>query len=149
MSSQSICSTMRATVAASGASKGWVVILILERTISAGESLTQGISGRTPRQVLMARQMKEGSQLTPDSMINCGNGTLTLFGRVIHDAPGERFGSLTLEEVLLDHIKPLKVPAWSGAMIGHIDRQFTIPEGTNVEIDATKGTIAMLDPAVR
>ena len=63
--------------------------------------------------------------------------------------PGEGFGSLTLEEVLNDHIKPLKVPAWSGAMIGHIARQFTLPEGVEVEIDATKGTITMLEPAVR
>lgn len=63
--------------------------------------------------------------------------------------PGEGFGSLTLEEVLNDHLKPLNVPAFSGAMIGHIDRQFTIPEGVEVEIDAVKGTIRMLEPAVR
>ena len=42
----------------------------------------------------------ETTQLTPDSIINCGNGTLTLFGRVIHDAPGERFGSLSMADVL-------------------------------------------------
>jgi muramoyltetrapeptide carboxypeptidase len=63
--------------------------------------------------------------------------------------PGEGYGSLTLEEVLNDHLKPLNVPAFSGAMIGHIDRQFTIPEGVEVEIDAGKGTIRMLEPAVR
>lgn len=62
--------------------------------------------------------------------------------------PGEGFGSLTLEEVLNDHVKPLNVPAWSGAMIGHINRQFTIPEGVSVEIDAARGTIRMLEPAV-
>jgi muramoyltetrapeptide carboxypeptidase len=71
-----------------------------------------------------------------------------VFGNCTTCKPGEGFGSLTLEEVLNDHIKPLNVPAWSGAMIGHIDRQFTIPEGTEVEIDATKGTITMLEPAV-
>ena len=27
----------------------------------------------------------ETTNLTPDSMINCGNGTINLFGRVIHD----------------------------------------------------------------
>ena len=42
----------------------------------------------------------ETTQLTPDSIINCGNGTLSLFGRVIHDAPGERFGSLSMADVL-------------------------------------------------
>jgi muramoyltetrapeptide carboxypeptidase len=71
-----------------------------------------------------------------------------VFGNCTKCLPGEGFGALTLEEVLRDHIKPLNVPAWSGAMIGHIDRQFTIPEGAQVEIDATKGTITMLEPAV-
>ena len=27
----------------------------------------------------------ETTNLTPDSMINCGNGIINLFGRVIHD----------------------------------------------------------------
>jgi muramoyltetrapeptide carboxypeptidase len=71
-----------------------------------------------------------------------------VFGNCTKCEPGEGYGSLTLEEVLGDHIKPLGVPAWSGAMIGHIDRQFTIPEGVEVEIDAAKGTIRMLEPAV-
>jgi len=30
------------------------------------------------------------------------------------------YGSLTLEEVM-DHIKPLGIPAWYGAMIGHVE----------------------------
>jgi muramoyltetrapeptide carboxypeptidase len=62
--------------------------------------------------------------------------------------PGEGYGSLTLEEVFDDHIKPLGVPAWHGAMIGHIDRQFTLPIGLEVEIDAERGTIRLLEPAV-
>ena len=71
-----------------------------------------------------------------------------VFGNCTKCLPGEGYGALTLGEVLRDHIKALNVPAWSGAMIGHIDRQFTIPEGIDVEIDATKGTIRMLEPAV-
>jgi muramoyltetrapeptide carboxypeptidase len=71
-----------------------------------------------------------------------------VFGNCTKCDPGEGYGSLTLEEVLDEHIKPLGVPAWSGAMIGHIDRQFTVPEGIEVEIDAGKGTIRMLEPAV-
>jgi muramoyltetrapeptide carboxypeptidase len=62
--------------------------------------------------------------------------------------PGDGYGSLSLEEVFDDHLKPLKIPAWSGAMIGHIERQFTLPEGLAVEIDATRGTIRMLEAAV-
>jgi muramoyltetrapeptide carboxypeptidase len=33
-------------------------------------------------------------------------------------------------------------------MIGHIKNKFTVPLGVEVEIDATKGTIKMLEPAV-
>jgi muramoyltetrapeptide carboxypeptidase len=63
-------------------------------------------------------------------------------------SPGEGFGSLTIPDVLDDHVKPLGVPAYSGAMIGHVDRQFTLPIGVQVEIDADAGTITMLERAV-
>ncbi|HKH43202.1 MAG TPA: LD-carboxypeptidase [Thermoanaerobaculia bacterium] len=62
--------------------------------------------------------------------------------------PGEGFGSLTVAEVLQDHIRPLGVPAWRGAMIGHIERQFTLPVGAEVEVDASAGRIRMIEPAV-
>ncbi len=62
--------------------------------------------------------------------------------------PGAGFGSLTVTEVLHDHLLPLGVPAWAGAMIGHIDRQFTLPVGLEVEVDATAGTIRMVESAV-
>ncbi|MGK7876860.1 MAG: LD-carboxypeptidase [Xenococcaceae cyanobacterium] len=56
--------------------------------------------------------------------------------------------SLTLQEVLADHIKPLGIPAWYGSMIGHIEDKFTVPVGLEVEIDALQGTIRMLESAV-
>jgi muramoyltetrapeptide carboxypeptidase len=62
--------------------------------------------------------------------------------------PGEGYGSLTVTDVLHDHLLPLRVPVWQGAMIGHIERQFTLPVGLEVEVDATAGTIRMLEPAV-
>ena len=71
-----------------------------------------------------------------------------VFGTCSECEPGEGYGSLTLEEVFNDHIKPLKVPAWQGAMIGHRMPQFTIAVGGQVEIDATAGRIRMLEPAV-
>ena len=40
----------------------------------------------------------ETTSLTPDSMINCGNGTIKLFGRVIHDH--NRYSSLSMADVL-------------------------------------------------
>jgi muramoyltetrapeptide carboxypeptidase len=71
-----------------------------------------------------------------------------VFGTCAECGPGEGFGSLTLEEVFADHIKPLNVPAWSGAMIGHQMQQWTLPVGADVQVDAAKGTITMLAPAV-
>jgi muramoyltetrapeptide carboxypeptidase len=71
-----------------------------------------------------------------------------IWGTCTDCEPGEGFGSLTIPDVLADHVKPLGVPAWQGAMIGHVDRQFTLPVGAEVEVDATAGTIRMLEPAV-
>jgi muramoyltetrapeptide carboxypeptidase len=72
-----------------------------------------------------------------------------IFGTCSECEPGEGFSSLTLEEILADHVKPLGVPAWFGAMIGHATPQWTLPVGGDVEIDAVKGTISMLAPAVQ
>ena len=63
--------------------------------------------------------------------------------------PDAGFGSLTIPDLLDDHVRPLGVPAWRGALIGHIDRQFTLPIGAEVEIDAAAGSIRMLSAAVR
>ena len=72
-----------------------------------------------------------------------------VFGTCAECGPGEGFASLTLEEILADHVKPLGVPAWFGAMIGHQMPQWTVPVGADAEIDATKATIRLLAPAVR
>ncbi len=40
----------------------------------------------------------ETTKLTPDTMINCGNGTIKLAGRVIHDH--DRYASLSMADVL-------------------------------------------------
>jgi muramoyltetrapeptide carboxypeptidase len=72
-----------------------------------------------------------------------------VFGTCSECGPGApAFGALTLEEIFADHIKPLGIPAWSGAMIGHGTPQWTLAEGIAVEIDADTGTIRMLEPAV-
>jgi muramoyltetrapeptide carboxypeptidase len=71
-----------------------------------------------------------------------------VFGTCSECEPEQGYGSLTLEEVFNDHIKPLNAPAWQGAMIGHRLPQFTIAEGTQVEIDASSGRIKMLEAAV-
>jgi len=51
--------------------------------------------------------------------------------------------SLPLNKVLEDHIKPLGIPAFSGAMFGHISNTITIPEGVMAEMDADKGNIRL------
>ena len=71
-----------------------------------------------------------------------------IFGRCTDCDPGRGFGSLTMEEMLAEHIDPLGIPAFSGSMIGHIDEQFTIPLGIDVEIDADAGSIRMLEAGV-
>ncbi|MBM4191629.1 MAG: LD-carboxypeptidase [Gammaproteobacteria bacterium] len=62
--------------------------------------------------------------------------------------PGQGFGSLTIPDILNDHVKSLGVPAYYGAMFGHIPRQFTLPVGVQVELDADAGTLTMLESAV-
>ena len=72
-----------------------------------------------------------------------------VFGSCSECAPGEgSYGALTLEEIFNDHIKPLGIPAWQGAMIGHQQPQWTLPEGLEVEIDATAGTIRLTEAPV-
>jgi len=56
--------------------------------------------------------------------------------------------SLTLDRVLDDHVRPLGIPAWRGAPIGHVEQQLTVPIGLPVEMDASRGTIRLLEPAV-
>jgi len=72
-----------------------------------------------------------------------------VFGSCSECGPGDgNFGALTLEEIFADHIKPLGVPAWQGAMIGHGQPQWTVPVGAEVDIDAAAGTITLLEAAV-
>ncbi|HET6528301.1 MAG TPA: LD-carboxypeptidase [Balneolaceae bacterium] len=55
--------------------------------------------------------------------------------------------SLTLGQVLDHFIKPLGIPAFSGAFIGHIDKMVTLPVGLPVKIDAQKGNIILNEAA--
>lgn len=68
-----------------------------------------------------------------------------IFGECTDCGPGNGYGSLTLAQVLEDYIKPLGIPAYSGAMIGHIRRQFIVPVGGRVEMDADAGSFRLLD----
>ncbi|MBD2438684.1 LD-carboxypeptidase [Nostoc sp. FACHB-110] len=70
-----------------------------------------------------------------------------IFGQCTDCSMGDE-PSLTLMQVLQDHILPLKIPAWYGSMIGHIQDKFILPVGLDVEIDADAGTISFNESAV-
>ncbi len=71
-------------------------------------------------------------------------------GAFTNCGPGDgNYGTLTLDEVFDDYFLPLNVPVYTGAMIGHIRRKFTVPVGLPAEMDADAGTLRLLQPAVR
>ncbi len=72
-----------------------------------------------------------------------------VFGECTDCDPGDGYGSLTLDQIFEDHIRPLGIPAYRGAMIGHIRQQFIVPVGGRVELDADAGTFRMLEPVFR
>jgi muramoyltetrapeptide carboxypeptidase len=57
-------------------------------------------------------------------------------------------GGFTLSQILQQHLEPLGVPAFQGALFGHVPEQFSLPVGGRAEIDADAGTIRLLEPAV-
>src|ERR1700722_13152418 len=81
MSSQSISSMIFRNIAAfGGASKGCEDTWTCSLAYSAGDFSSQGTSARTPRQVLLARHIQAGNQVTPDSIsttLRRGNSTNT------------------------------------------------------------------------
>ncbi len=70
------------------------------------------------------------------------------FGNCKNCAPSDPAGSLSLAEVLRDHLRPLGLPAFYGTAIGHITDKFTLPVGGYAEMDADTGTIRLLEPGV-
>lgn len=76
------------------------------------------------------------------------NGTLEkikgfIFGQCSDCNPSGGYGSLTLDDILDDYILPLGIPAYKGAMIGHLPKQFIIPVGAEVEMDADSGIFTL------
>lgn len=78
------------------------------------------------------------------------NGTLGkikgfIFGQCSDCEPGSGYGSLSVDQVIDDYILPLGIPAYTGAMIGHLPKQFIVPVGAKVQMDAEEGTFTMLE----
>jgi muramoyltetrapeptide carboxypeptidase len=72
-----------------------------------------------------------------------------VLGAFTNCTPGDGFGTLTLDEVFDDYFGGLGIPVYRGASFGHIKRKFTLPIGLPAEIDASAGTLTLLEPAVR
>lgn len=71
-----------------------------------------------------------------------------VFGDCSDCSPSDGYGSLTLDQIFDDYLLPLKIPAYRGAMIGHIREQFIVPVGGKVEVDADAGTFRLLAPVL-
>ncbi|SEI70672.1 muramoyltetrapeptide carboxypeptidase [Sphingobium sp. AP50] len=63
-------------------------------------------------------------------------------------AAGASYGGFTLSEVLQQHLEPLGIPAFQGGQFGHVADQYCLPIGVQAEMDASAGTIRLLEPAV-
>lgn len=73
-----------------------------------------------------------------------------VFGRCTNCEASNKNRTLPLDLIIDQKIKPLGIPAFTGAMFGHdLDAQYTLPIGLEVEIDSASGTIQMLESAVR
>lgn len=68
-----------------------------------------------------------------------------IFGQCTACNPDGGYGWLTMDQIFDDHIKPLNIPAYRGAMIGHIKQQFIVPVGGRVELDADAGSFRLLE----
>jgi muramoyltetrapeptide carboxypeptidase len=56
--------------------------------------------------------------------------------------------SLTLDETLDVHLRPLRAPAVTGYSFGHIRHQFTLPVGVRARLDTAARTVTLLEPGV-
>ncbi|MFI5149259.1 MAG: LD-carboxypeptidase [Bacteroidia bacterium] len=72
-----------------------------------------------------------------------------IFGKCIKCTADEPDKAFTFQQVLEQNIKPLGIPAFYGAMIGHIENKFTVPVGIKAVMDAEKGTLTLLESAVK
>jgi muramoyltetrapeptide carboxypeptidase len=71
-----------------------------------------------------------------------------VFGKCAKCEAEEPLKAFTFHEVILQHILPLGIPAFYGAMIGHIENKLTIPLGIQASMDAESGKIELLENAV-
>lgn len=64
-----------------------------------------------------------------------------VFGQCTDCDPSGGYGNLTLDQIFDDYLLPHKIPAFRGAMIGHVPKQFLLPFGANMTMDADQGIL--------
>ena len=57
--------------------------------------------------------------------------------------------SFTAQEVLTDRLAGLGIPIVTGLQFGHVPQKYTYPIGIQAELDATAGTLTLLESAVQ
>ena len=71
-----------------------------------------------------------------------------VFGHFTDVEPSPGLGNFALIDVLRQHCAPLGIPCYFGAMIGHVDKQSTLPIGAMAQMDASARTLQLTEPAV-
>lgn len=87
------------------------------------------------------------TQLKLAGVLDKVNGVvLGAFRECIAEEPDRAF---TVDEVFDQHFKALNKPVYANAQFGHVVNKFILPLGTRVRVNATKGTIEMMESGVR
>ena len=83
-----------------------------------------------------------------DLAVGFRNAAALMMGVCENCGPKEDDISLSLDETLDQHLKPLTIPAVSGYSFGHIRNQFTLPIGVMARLDTASQTVTLLETAV-
>ena len=86
------------------------------------------------------------TQLSQSGMLSQASGVVLGVFQKCEAVDGEP--SLTLGQVLEDHLSGLGVPAAYGFSFGHIAHQVTLPVGIRARLDTQARTLTLLEPAV-
>ncbi len=87
------------------------------------------------------------TQLALSGMLDRLSGVV--FGQCTRCTSGEpEYAGFTVPDILIHHLSRLGVPVFSGANIGHVSNQLSLPVGAEVEMNADAGTIELLNPIV-
>jgi muramoyltetrapeptide carboxypeptidase len=71
-----------------------------------------------------------------------------VFGKFTEPRPSSWVQNRLLEDVLAERVQALGIPSVMGLMIGHMEDQTTLPLGCLAELDASAGTLRLLEAPV-